>query len=621
MISLEIRKALITVVAALGLTAPAWAEPGDADGDGMPNEYEAAHGLNPLLDDAGDDPDGDGFSNIQEYWMVTDPADYGSRPTLADRQEVLSGYWPLVSNTVRLLGNAPAGQLTNGACFADSALSLSGSAFVDFGAAPGIESPAAFSWGLWIQPAVSNVEQRLLGRFRADGNQRSHAAFLDPAMHLWLFVSDDGSADEGHALARVSDEPVAEPGEWIHLAAVWNGTTATAPLTAYVNGSPVIMTTAMTAPITLVHTGSVDFTLGAFDLDPADPASVSNTFQGAMNGLVFAAAPFDPVEVRELYCLGPLCSLAEWIALDSDADGLPDWWERRYFNSLTWNSGDDPDSDGASNGLELQAGTCPSDPADHPIMTLYVNGGWSSVPAGQDPDGAGPATGMFTDAFVTIQAAVNAAVPGARIVLSPGVYKETLAIEKSVTIAGSDPADPTGGTAPTAVIRPLDLSENGACVDVGDTAGRAAVTPTVIFEDITLDGVLLKEYGAYPIRGLQYHAGSGGAVRRCHITWLRPTAIGMQTGWSIFVFDGSVDVDSCLFDQIGKGAICAAAKSKGSTSARYTLSARTPSCSMNRSAALSRATTFTGSVPAAKPTWTTAEPAWPGTAVSATRSV
>jgi hypothetical protein len=46
----------------------------DDDGDGIPNGYEQAHGLDPLnAGDANLDPDGDGMSNLQEYLAGTDP--------------------------------------------------------------------------------------------------------------------------------------------------------------------------------------------------------------------------------------------------------------------------------------------------------------------------------------------------------------------------------------------------------------------------------------------------------------------------------------------------------------------------------------------------------------------
>ncbi len=54
---------------------------GDADGDGIPNGYELAHGLDPLNPaDASADNDGDGFSNLQEYLAGTDPNNPLSTP-------------------------------------------------------------------------------------------------------------------------------------------------------------------------------------------------------------------------------------------------------------------------------------------------------------------------------------------------------------------------------------------------------------------------------------------------------------------------------------------------------------------------------------------------------------
>jgi hypothetical protein len=54
----------------------------DADGDGLPNGWEQAHGLDPLstndVDGADGDPDGDGLSNAQEFALGTDPNDRSS---------------------------------------------------------------------------------------------------------------------------------------------------------------------------------------------------------------------------------------------------------------------------------------------------------------------------------------------------------------------------------------------------------------------------------------------------------------------------------------------------------------------------------------------------------------
>ena len=45
----------------------------DWDADGMPDDWERAHGLNPLVDDALFDNDSDGLSNLDEYKRGTDP--------------------------------------------------------------------------------------------------------------------------------------------------------------------------------------------------------------------------------------------------------------------------------------------------------------------------------------------------------------------------------------------------------------------------------------------------------------------------------------------------------------------------------------------------------------------
>jgi hypothetical protein len=55
------------------LTGPVGADLGDTDNDGMHNSWETLNGLNPGLNDAASDKDGDLQTNIQEYLAGTTP--------------------------------------------------------------------------------------------------------------------------------------------------------------------------------------------------------------------------------------------------------------------------------------------------------------------------------------------------------------------------------------------------------------------------------------------------------------------------------------------------------------------------------------------------------------------
>lgn len=74
----------------------------DTDGDGISDEYEAAHGMNPLAPVTGDtDTDGDGLSDIQELLLGTDPTLIDTDGDgYTDLVEFESGSDPLFSDSV-----------------------------------------------------------------------------------------------------------------------------------------------------------------------------------------------------------------------------------------------------------------------------------------------------------------------------------------------------------------------------------------------------------------------------------------------------------------------------------------------------------------------------------------
>jgi len=64
----------------------------DADSDFMPDDWEADHGLDPTVDDSGENNDHDGLLNWQEYRFGTDPQNADSDDdTLDDGEEVIGG--------------------------------------------------------------------------------------------------------------------------------------------------------------------------------------------------------------------------------------------------------------------------------------------------------------------------------------------------------------------------------------------------------------------------------------------------------------------------------------------------------------------------------------------------
>jgi len=57
-----------------------WDGWGDTDGDGMTDGWELMHSLNPFVNDADEDPDGDGYSNLAEFLAGSDPQSAASVP-------------------------------------------------------------------------------------------------------------------------------------------------------------------------------------------------------------------------------------------------------------------------------------------------------------------------------------------------------------------------------------------------------------------------------------------------------------------------------------------------------------------------------------------------------------
>ncbi len=96
-------------------------ELGDTDGDGIPDWWETEHGLNSSLpDDAEEDADGDGWTNLDEFGRGTDPTRSNATPSLLNdtltayeggtvmfRPEIADSDTPPESLRIRFMGFPP----------------------------------------------------------------------------------------------------------------------------------------------------------------------------------------------------------------------------------------------------------------------------------------------------------------------------------------------------------------------------------------------------------------------------------------------------------------------------------------------------------------------------------
>jgi predicted outer membrane repeat protein len=122
---------------------------------------------------------------------------------------------------------------------------------------------------------------------------------------------------------------------------------------------------------------------------------------------------------------------ADEYAADTDKDGLPDDWEKRYFGDLNQSPNGDYDGDGLSNLEEYALG---SNPARAPV-SFYVNCAVESSGDGIN----------WANALKTIEEAIDVASTGDEIWLKRGTYllSSQINVNKAIAIYGGFNGDET----------------------------------------------------------------------------------------------------------------------------------------------------------------------------------
>lgn len=299
----------------------------DTDGDSMPDGWEVSYGLNPLADDAGADPDGDGMTNRQEYIHRSSPvskydtdqmptgweATYGLNPYIDDEAVDLDG--DTLSNLGEYLaGTDPTDDDTDGDGILD-----------------GHELAAGLS------PLDIDTD--------TDG-------LPDWFEYRYGLITTNGEPDDdpdGDGLNNLYEYAYIIPTNVYVLQGEISGSIGLNPISADTDGDTIPDNVEITANLCpkMATDGYSDYDddgLLAFNeyAGGSDIARPDTDSDGLLDG--------DEAPVQ--------CSATD---PDTDNDGMLDGYEVRYgLNPIVNDSGLDPDLDGASNLMEAGLGSDPS---------------------------------------------------------------------------------------------------------------------------------------------------------------------------------------------------------------------------------------------------------------------
>ena len=238
-------------------------QPGDVDGDGIPDWYETARGLNAIAADGDLDLDGDGLTNYYEYLANTDPYNpisvgttpdgaanpdgdsltnlleqtYGTNPVVADADTDDDG----VTDNDELTGAFPSLPMDAMSPYVSRVLMLRDAD--DMLVLPNQPRFALVdSWTVeaWVRLDGTEADGGVILSRRIDDGQDDSFSSVNYELGLDAglnpYVRYTGSAELGHTEVIARSQHVVQTNLWTHIAGVFDAAAST--LTIYVNSIP-----------------------------------------------------------------------------------------------------------------------------------------------------------------------------------------------------------------------------------------------------------------------------------------------------------------------------------------------------------------------------------------------